>query len=110
MPIASNVPGIPGASRAAAELLRVLPRKRISHAMGRLSDVTGPPPFVQSMIRSFVRLFDVDMSEAVVPAGGYQSFDQFFTRELVAGARTPDPRPDVIVSPADGRVEDMGTI
>lgn len=110
MTIASNVPGIPGASRAAAELLRVLPRKRISHAMGRLSDVTGPAGFVQGMIQSFVKLFDVDMSEAVVPAGGYQSFDQFFTRELVPGARRPDPRADVIVSPADGRVEDMGTI
>ena len=66
--------------------------------------------FVQGMFRIFVRMFDVDMSEAVVPAGGCGSFDKFFTRELVPGARKPDPRPDVIVSPADGRVEDMGTI
>lgn len=110
MPIASNVPGIPGVSRAAAEVLKVLPRKRISHVMGRLSDVTGPGPLVQGAIRNFVRVFDVDMSEAVVPSGGYESFDKFFTRELVPGARQPDPRPDVIVSPADGRVEDMGTI
>lgn len=78
--------------------------------MGRLSDVTGPAPLVQNTIRAFVRAYDVNMDEAIVPAGGFNSFDAFFTRELKPGARIPDARADVIVSPADGRVEDMGTI
>jgi phosphatidylserine decarboxylase len=50
------------------------------------------------------------MTEAIVPPGGFDSFDAFFTRALRQGARKIDARPDVVVSPADGRVEDLGTI
>lgn len=78
--------------------------------MGRLSDLTAPPPLVQGAIQTFARIYGVDMSEAVVPPQGYTSFDDFFTRELRPGARTVDMRPNVIVSPADGRVEDLGRI
>jgi phosphatidylserine decarboxylase len=91
-------------------LLRVLPRKKISHVMGRLADLKGPAPLVQRSIRAFVRAYDVDMKEAVVPEGGFASFDAFFTRELRSGARRADPRPQAVVSPADGRVEDLGPI
>jgi phosphatidylserine decarboxylase len=91
-------------------LLRVLPRKKISHVMGRLADLKGPSPLVQHSIRAFVRAYDVDLNEAVVPDGGFDSFDAFFTRELRSGARTPDLRPNAIVSPADGRLEDLGPI
>jgi phosphatidylserine decarboxylase len=101
---------MPIASRVAAEVLRVLPRKHISQMMGRLADLQGPPPLVQQSIRAFVRAYDVDMSEAVVPAEGFASFDAFFTRELRENARVADARPDVVVSPADGRVEDFGEI
>lgn len=101
---------MPIASRVAAEVLRVLPRKHISQMMGRLADLGGPSPLVQRSIRAFVRAYDVDMTEAVVPSGGFASFDDFFTRELKVGARVPDARADVIVSPADGRVEDLGPI
>jgi phosphatidylserine decarboxylase len=98
------------ASRVAAELLRVLPRKRISSAMGRLADVTGPTPLVHAAIRTFVRAYDVNLDEAIVPPEGFDSFDDFFTRELKPGARTIDPRADVVVSPADGRLEDLGPV
>jgi len=91
-------------------MLRVLPRKHFSSAMGRLSDLTGPSALVRAVIDQFVRIYDVDMSEAIVPALGFGSFDEFFTRELKPGARPIDPRPSVIVSPADGRIEDMGPI
>ena len=50
------------------------------------------------------------MGEAVVPPDGFQSFDEFFTRKLVEGARPVDAREHVLVSPADGRVEDLGEI
>lgn len=78
--------------------------------MGRLADLTGPSLLVQNAIRTFVRVYNVDMADAIVPAGGFDSFDAFFTRALQAGARKIDPRSDVVVSPADGRVEDLGTI
>jgi phosphatidylserine decarboxylase len=98
------------ATRVAADVLRVLPRKQISSAMGRLADLTGPSLLVQNAIRTFVRVYNVDMAEAIVPPGGFDSFDAFFTRALKPGARAIDPRPDVVVAPADGRVEDLGTI
>jgi phosphatidylserine decarboxylase len=98
------------ASRVAAELLRVLPRKRISSAMGRLADVTGPTPLVNAAIRMFVRSYDVNLDEAIVPPEGFQSFDDFFTRELKPGMRPIDQRADAVVSPADGRIEDFGPV
>jgi phosphatidylserine decarboxylase len=98
------------ATRVAAELLRVLPRKQLSSVMGRLADITGPSPLVRSAIQTFARVYDVDMGEAVVPPQGFSSFDDFFTRELRPGARAIDQRADVIVSPADGRIEDQGRI
>lgn len=98
------------ASRVAADVLRVLPRKQISSVMGRISDITGPGLLVQSMIRTFVRIYDVDLSEAVVPSGGFDSFDAFFTRALRPDVRAIDEDPDVVVSPADGRIEDFGVI
>jgi phosphatidylserine decarboxylase len=78
--------------------------------MGRLADLKGPSPLVRQSIRTFVRAYGVDMNEAVVPDGGFQSFDAFFTRELRAGARTPDMRPEAVVSPADGKLEDLGPV
>jgi len=78
--------------------------------MGRLADLTTPPALVQQAIRSFVRIYGVELDEAIVPSEGFDSFDAFFTRALKVGARTVDQRPDVVVSPADGRVEDLGTI
>lgn len=78
--------------------------------MGRLADLTGPPSLVQRAIRAFVEVYGVELSEAIVPAQGYDSFDAFFTRALKPGARQVDERADVVVSPADGRVEDLGQI
>jgi phosphatidylserine decarboxylase len=94
----------------AAEVLRVLPRKHISRFMGRLADVEASPALVKQAIDRFVRAYRVDMSEAIVPSDGFVSFDAFFTRELKPGARVADSRPDVVVSPADGRIEDFGQI
>lgn len=45
----------------------------------------------------------IDMEDFVIPEGGYQSFNDFFTRELKEGARpidSPDD-PSVFTSPAD---------
>lgn len=96
-------------ARLTAEALRILPRKGLSRTMGRMAGLRAGP-LVRAAIRSFVSAYDVDMSEAVVPTGGYRTFDEFFTRKLVPGARPADPDPDTLLSPADGRVEDMGPV
>lgn len=98
------------ATRLAAEALRLLPRQRISRAVGRLAATRASKEVVERAIATFVRAYDVDVSESVVPEGGYASFNDFFTRALVPGARPVDPDPRALVSPADGLVEDLGPI
>lgn len=98
------------AARLAADSLRVLPRKQISRMLGRFADFGAPPAVVERAVKTFVRVYDVDMAEAVVPPGGFRSFNEFFTRRLVDGARPIDPDLDTVVSPADGRIDDMGPI
>ena len=95
--------------RLTAQTLRLLPRKRISRTMGRLAALRAGP-VARSAIDAFIKVYDVDMSEAVIPAGGYRTFNEFFTRKLVPGARPADADAGAVLSPADGRVEDFGPV
>lgn len=98
------------ASRLAAQTVRALPRKRLSKALGRLASSRASRPLVDAAIAVFVQAYDVDLSEVEIPAGGFRSFDEFFTRRLRGGARNVDPDPKALVCPADGRLEDLGEI
>jgi len=98
------------ASRLAAQTVRVLPRKRLSRALGRFAASRAPQPLVDVAIATFVRAYDVDLSEVDLPPGGFRTFDEFFIRTLREGARPVDPDPRALVSPADGRIEDLGAI
>jgi len=98
------------AARLAADTLRILPRKRLSRLLGSLADVDGPQVLVDRAVDAFVRAYDVNLDEAVVPEGGSPSFNAFFTRRLKPGVRPIDPDSAVVVSPADGLLEDQGRI
>jgi len=98
------------ASRLAARTVRVLPRKRLSKALGRLASSRAPQAVVDAAVTAFVRVYDVDLSEVEMPDGGFRTFDDFFTRRLLPGSRPIDPDPTALVSPADGRIEDLGAI
>lgn len=97
-------------SRVAAETLRLLPRKRLSRALGRIAATPTPSPALRHVIDLYVRAYDLDLSEAEIPPGGYRTFDEFFTRRLKPGARPIEGGEETIVSPADGKVEDVGPI
>jgi phosphatidylserine decarboxylase len=58
----------------------------------------------------YVKAYDVDLSDCVIPQGGFRTFNEFFTRPLREGARPLDVDASAILSPADGRVEDAGPI
>ena len=98
------------ASRLAAQTVRALPRKRLSRALGRLAASRAPQSLVRAAISAFVKAYDVDLREVDVPSEGFRTFDDFFTRKLLNGARVIDPNPRALVSPADGRIEDLGQI
>ena len=101
---------MPVVSLVAATSLRVLPRKQLSRMLGRLARVAAPEPVMNTAMRAYCRAYDVDLSECEVPAGGFTSFDAFFTRRLRSGARVLDPDPMTVLSPSDGRVEDLGIV
>lgn len=91
-------------------LQRALPARlmaRLVHAATR----SRIPWFKDLLIRGFVRLYGVDASEAAAPVpAGYASFNAFFTRALRPGARPLAADPAAILSPADGRIQQIGPI
>jgi phosphatidylserine decarboxylase len=97
-------------SLVAATYLRALPRKRLSWALGRIARVEAPDPIVRAALRVYCRVYGVELSDYVVPPGGFATFDDFFTRKIRPGSRPIDPDPAALLSPADGRLEDLGRI
>jgi phosphatidylserine decarboxylase len=62
------------------------------------------------LIRSFLRGFSPDLSEALQPDPfAFGSFNEFFTRALKPGARRIDPA-DGLVSPVDGAISQIGRL
>jgi phosphatidylserine decarboxylase len=98
------------ATYAAAQILRVLPRVRITRAVGRLCDARLPPAVANAVVKLYVRAYDVNLEDTVAPDGAFASFDAFFTRALRDGARPVSAGPNDIVSPADGRLDDLGPV
>ena len=68
-------------------------------------------PWKNWLIRSIVRNYQVNMTEAAEPDElAYQHFNAFFTRKLRADARRADDDPAAVLSPADGRISQAGRI
>jgi phosphatidylserine decarboxylase len=98
------------ASFAAVQFLRALPRTRVSRAVGRLCETTLPAGVSRAVVGLYVRAYRVDLDECEAQEGAYPSFDNFFTRQLKPGQRAICPNAREIASPADGRIEAIGTI
>jgi phosphatidylserine decarboxylase len=98
------------ASFAAVQILRALPRTRVSRAVGRLCDVPLPRPISEAVVRLYSRAYGVNLQECVPQPGPYKNFDAFFTRELRHGERTICPNEHALASPADGRIEAIGPV
>ncbi len=94
---------------AAAQVLRVLPRTKITRVMGRLADYAWPETLGKAVVDVYCRAYDVDLGECI-KTGGFASFDEFFTRELREGARVMPADLATAVSPADGRVDSLGKV
>jgi phosphatidylserine decarboxylase len=80
---------------------RVLCRPWVSRLYGWLQR----RPRSRRRIAPFVAQYGVDLSEAVVPAGGYRSFNDFFIRRLRPDARPLDLNPRRLIAPADSRLQ-----
>lgn len=94
---------------ATAQILRVLPRTKITRAMGRLADYAWPTPVGKAVVDLYCRAYDVELDECR-KATDFASFDEFFTRELKEGIRALPDDPRVVISPADGRIDSLGRV
>jgi len=88
----------------------VLPQHFLSRIVLRVTRIRLWP-VKNLLIRSFLRSFKVNMSEAAQPNPlQYPSFNAFFTRALRHGARATDIDPGALVSPVDGTVSQIGRL
>jgi phosphatidylserine decarboxylase len=91
-------------------LQRILPQHFLMTLVARIAEIRVRP-IKDFLITSFVRIFEVDTTEARHPVpDGYLHFNDFFTRELKEGARPVDASPLSIVSPVDGILSAAGRI
>ncbi len=91
-------------------LLRHLPRNALSRAVGSLVRARWPGPVHRAGIRTFVRLYGIDLDEAAGTVIDYPTFGAFFTRTLVEGARPIEGDEGTLVSPCDGTIGAFGQI
>jgi len=101
---------VTAATYAFAQLLRVLPRTRITRAVGKLVDLELPPIVSKAAVGVYSRAYRVDLGEAEPLGLAYRSFDAFFTRRLRDGARHLDAPAGALISPSDGRLDSFGPV
>ncbi|SFB97828.1 phosphatidylserine decarboxylase [Marinospirillum celere] len=86
----------------------LLPHHLLSRITGRLAECRVGW-LKNLLISSFIKRFQVDMSEAEQedPAA-YSNFNEFFTRPLKEGVREIAADPKSLASPADGSISELG--
>jgi len=88
----------------------VLPQHALSRLVLRATRVRAPW-FKNWLIRGFLRLYTIDMADAVQPDPfRYASFNEFFTRALRSDARSVAKEPREIACPVDGVISEAGKI
>ena len=87
--------------RALGRALRrtILTRPLFSKAYGKYQSTRLSKRAIPGVVRSL----SIDLSEYVVPEGGFLHFNDFFTRRLRPGMRPVETDASRLVSPADGR-------
>ncbi len=87
-----------------------VPQQRLSRVAGRLAS-SRHPLVKKAFIRSFAKAYNVQLDEYERQSfNAYESFNDFFTRELKDDARPIDTTAQGIVSPADGVISQLGQI
>ena len=82
----------------------------ISNTMARLADARLRPSVLRRLIKGYIRLYRVDMSEVAEPIESFATFNHFFTRRLRDGARPIAGEAGVVVAAADSRVSSIGSL
>jgi phosphatidylserine decarboxylase len=88
----------------------ILPKHLVTWIAGKLAEAKMGA-FTTFLIKSFIKKFDIDMSEAKNPNPAYYAtFNDFFTRELKPELRTIIEGDNNLAMPVDGCVSQQGNI
>ncbi|OAL56326.1 phosphatidylserine decarboxylase [Pyrenochaeta sp. DS3sAY3a] len=93
------------------QIMSTLPLKALSRLWGRFNEIDIPYYLRVPGFKLYSFIFGVNLSEVSEPdLHVYPNLAAFFYRTLKPGARPLDPNPNAILSPADGKVIQFGTI
>ena len=91
-------------------LMRLLPKSTLSTVVGKATRLPVPAAIHQAAMRVFASRYGVNLEESEGTIEDYPTVGAFFTRKLKPGRRTIDPGQDVVASPVDARVSQIGQI
>lgn len=89
---------------------KVLPKRFLSNVIASMAE-TKIKLVKNLLIKSAISIFRINMYEAITrDLSKYETFNDFFTRQLKDGVRPIDERTNSICSPADGVITEHGQI
>lgn len=93
------------------QVLSTLPLKALSYYWGKFNEIPLPTVLRVPGFKLYSFFFGVNLSEVAEPdLRSYRNLAEFFYRRLKPGCRPIDPRPESVVSPADGKVLQFGEV
>ncbi|KAF1364592.1 phosphatidylserine decarboxylase [Lizonia empirigonia] len=93
------------------QVMSTLPLKALSRLWGRFNEMDIPYYLRVPGFKLYAFIFGVNLAEVAEPdLHVYPNLAAFFYRTLKPGARPLDPNPNAVLSPADGKVIQFGTI
>lgn len=93
------------------QVLSTLPLKALSYYWGKFNEIPLPTVLRVPGFKLYSFFFGVNLSEVAEPdLRSYRNLAEFFYRQLKPGCRPIDPRPETVVSPADGKVLQFGEV
>jgi phosphatidylserine decarboxylase len=92
------------------QILSTLPFKALSYYWGRFNEIPLPRILRAPGFKLYSYIFGVNLDEVAEPPDHYRNLAEFFYRQLKPGCRPIDPRPNAVVSPADGKVLQFGEV
>ncbi|KAJ9638195.1 phosphatidylserine decarboxylase 1 [Coniosporium tulheliwenetii] len=93
------------------QIMSTLPLKALSRLWGRFNELEIPYYLRVPGFKLYSFIFGVNLAEVSEPdLHAYPNLASFFYRTLKPGVRPLDPNPHAVLSPADGKVIQFGTI
>ena len=93
------------------QIMSTLPLKALSRVWGRFNELEIPYYLRVPGFKLYSWIFGVNLGEVSEPdLHVYPNLASFFYRTLKPGARPLDPNPNALLSPADGKIIQFGTI